>query len=86
MPASALRLSEGLAVKAQRRLLFASGVAKIPAGQIANVRLKLRKVGRQIARTSTRKRIRGAMEIRNSTGTVSSTGIRIKLPFAIRVP
>jgi hypothetical protein len=86
VPASALRLSDDRAAKAQRRLLFASGVASIPAGQIANVKLKLRKAGRQIARTSTRRRIRGVMEIRNSTGAVSSTGIRIRLPRPIRLP
>lgn len=78
--ASALRLSDDPAAKVRRRLLFASGVANIPAGQTANVRLKLRRAGKQIARTSTRRRIRGVMEIRNSTGAVSSTGIRIRLP------
>ncbi|MCA1853782.1 MAG: S8 family serine peptidase, partial [Beggiatoa sp.] len=86
VPASALRLGDDPAAKAQRRLLFASGVANIPAGQIANVKLKLRKSGRLIARTSTRRRLRGVMEIRSSTGTVSSTGICIRLPRPIRLP
>ncbi|MGH8563772.1 MAG: thrombospondin type 3 repeat-containing protein [Gammaproteobacteria bacterium] len=86
VPASALRLSDELAAKVGRRLLFASGVANIPAGQTANVKLKLRTAGKQIARTSKRKRIRGVMEIQNSTGTVSSTRIRIRLPRPIRLP
>ncbi|MGH8473188.1 MAG: S8 family serine peptidase, partial [Gammaproteobacteria bacterium] len=81
VPASALRLSDDPAAKAQRRLLFASGVASIPTGQSRNVKLKLRKAGKQIVRTSTRKRIRGVMEIRNSTtGAVSSTRVRLRLP------
>jgi len=82
----ALRLTDDPAAKAQSRLLFASGIANIAAGRIKNVKLKLRKAGRQISRTSTRRRIRGIMEIRNSTGTVSSTGIRIRLPRPIRLP
>jgi len=81
VPKSALRHSDDPAAKARRRLLFASSVANIPAGQTANVKLKLRKAGKQIAGTSTRKRIRGVMEIRNSTtGAVSSTRVRIRLP------
>jgi len=75
-----LRSSDDQAAKAQRRLLFASGVANIPAGQNANVKLKLRKAGKQLVRTSTRRRIRGVMEIRNSTtGAFSSTRVRIRL-------
>ncbi|MGQ0592337.1 MAG: trypsin-like serine peptidase [Gammaproteobacteria bacterium] len=80
VPASVLRFGDDPAAKAQGRLLFASGVATVPAGQSASMRLKLRKAGRQIVRTSTRRRIRGVMEIRNSTGAVSSTGIRVRLP------
>jgi len=75
----AVRFGDAPAARARGRLLFAAGVTNIPAGQIANVKLKLRKAGRQIASTSTRLRIRGRMEIRNSTGTVSSTPIRIRL-------
>ena len=85
VPRSALRLGDDPAAKAQGRLLFASGATNIPARQIANVRLKVRKAGKQLVRTSTRRRIRGVMKIRNSTGAVSSTRIRIKLPLP-RVP
>jgi len=76
-----LRLGDDPAARARRRLLFASGVSNIPAGRIKNVKLKLRRAGKQIVRTSTRKRIRGVMEIRNSTtGAISSTPVRIRLP------
>lgn len=80
VPKSALRHSDDPAAKARGRLLFASGATNIPAGQIAKVKLGLRKTGKQIVRSSKRKRIRGVMEIRNSTGAVSSTRIRVKLP------
>ena len=50
-----------------------------PAGETANARLRLTKQGKKIVRTSTRKRLRGVMEIRNSAGLVSSTRIRIRL-------
>ena len=78
--ARTVQSSDDQAAKAQRRLLFAAGVSNIPAGQIANVRLKLRRAGKQIVRISTRRRIRGVMEIRNSTGAFSSTPVRIRLP------
>jgi hypothetical protein len=74
------RLPYRVRLKVRRRLLFASRVANIPAGQTANVRLKLRKAGKQIVQTNTRRRIRGVMEMRNSTGAVSSTRVRIRLP------
>lgn len=63
-----------------RRQLFASGATNFPAGQIANVKLGLRKAGKLTARTSKRSRIRGVMEITSSIGAVSSTPIRIRLP------
>lgn len=78
--ARTLRLADDPAAKARGRLLFASGATNIPAGQIANVKLGLRKAGKQIVRSSKRKSIRGVMEIRNSAGIVSSTGLRIRLP------
>ncbi|MCA1682329.1 MAG: hypothetical protein LC700_04290 [Actinobacteria bacterium] len=62
---------------------FAAGVTNVPAGQIANVKLGLRKAGKLITRASTRKRIRGVMEIRTSTGafrSISSIPVRLKLP------
>ena len=76
---SAVRLSEPASTKAPGRIRFASGVTNIPAGATANVRLKPTKQGKKIVRTSTRRSLRGVMEIRNSAGTFSSTRIRIKL-------
>ena len=74
-----MRLGDDRAAKVRRRLLFASGVASIPPGQTANVRLRLRKAGRQIVRTSERRKLRGDADA-NSVETVSSTRIRIRLP------
>ena len=42
---SALRHSDEPVARAQKRLLFAAGATNIPAGQTANVKLKLRKGG-----------------------------------------
>ena len=71
--------TEAASTNAPRRIRFAFGVANVPPGETANVRLKLTKRAKQIVRTSTRRRLRGVMEIRNSAGTVSSTRIRIRL-------
>ena len=71
--------TEAASTTALRRIRFAFGVANVPPGETANVRLRLTKRAKQIVRTSTRRRLRGVMEIRNSVGTVSSTRIRIRL-------
>ncbi len=72
-----LRLSAAASTTAPRRIRFAFGVANVPPGETANLRLRLTKRARQIVRTSTRRRLPGVMEIRNSAGTVSSTPIRM---------
>jgi len=76
---SAARSSEPASTKAPGRIRFAAGITNIPAGATANVRLKPTKQGKKIVRTSTRRSLRGVMEIRNSAGTFSSTRIRIRL-------
>ncbi len=63
----------------RRRIRFAAGVANIPPGETANVRLRLTKRGRRIAETSTRRRLRAVMEIRNSVGGVETVRVRIRL-------
>ena len=72
--------TEAASTKAPRRIRFAFGVANVPPGETANVRLRLTKRAKQIVRTSTRRRLRGVMEIRNAAGTgiVSSTRITIR--------
>ncbi|MGH8577610.1 MAG: choice-of-anchor Q domain-containing protein, partial [Gammaproteobacteria bacterium] len=67
VPANASRLDGGRA--APKRVTFASGVAHIEPGQIANVRIKLTKRGRRIVRTSTRTTLRGRLQIQNPDGT-----------------
>jgi hypothetical protein len=71
--------TEAASTTAPRRIRFAFGVANVPPGETANVRLRLTKRAKQIVRTSTRRKLRGVMEIRNSVGTVGSTRIRIRL-------
>lgn len=68
------------ATKAPRQLLFASGATNIPPGQTKNVRLNLQEAGKQIARTSTQRNIRGVMDIRSSVANFPPTPVRIKLP------
>ncbi len=67
------------AATAQRRIRFATGVAGIFPGTSANVSLRLTKNGRRIVRTSSRKRLRGVMEIRDSAGNIESLRVRIRL-------
>ncbi len=76
---SAARLSEPASTKGPGRIRFAAGITNIPPGATANVRLRPTRQGRRIVRTSTRRSLRGVMEIRNSAGTVTSTRIRIRL-------
>ena len=66
--------------KAPGRLRFAAGVANIPPGANGIVRLKLTRQGRRIVGTTTKRRFRGVLEIRNTPGTAfSNTPIRIRL-------
>jgi hypothetical protein len=72
--ADALRLDGDRA--APKHIRFASGVAHIEPGQIANVRIRLTKRGRRIVRTTTRTTLRGRLQIENPGGT-HETRIRI---------
>ena len=63
---------------APKRIKFASGVAHIEPGQIANVRIKLTPRGRRIVRTTTRTTLRGRLQIHNPGGT-HETAVRIRL-------
>ncbi|MGH8566699.1 MAG: choice-of-anchor Q domain-containing protein [Gammaproteobacteria bacterium] len=77
--AGALRLDDALAANnGSRRIRFASGVANIAPGQTTNVRLRLTTRGRQIVRTSTRKTLRGTLEIQNAGGTFRAA-VRVRL-------
>ncbi|MGH9891499.1 MAG: hypothetical protein ACREA0_05845 [bacterium] len=75
----ALRSSAGASVKA-RRVPFASGAANVPPGQPGNVRLALRKAGRQFLRSGTKKKLNGVMTISNMAGSTVSV-----IPFTIRI-
>ncbi len=77
--AGALRLDEGRAAKVVNRIRFAAGVANIPPGETANVRLRLTKRGRQIVRAGGNRRLGGVMEIRNSIGPVQTVRVRLRL-------
>ncbi|MGH8591832.1 MAG: choice-of-anchor Q domain-containing protein [Gammaproteobacteria bacterium] len=63
---------------APKSILFASGLAPIEPGQIANVRIKLTKRGRRIVRTTTRTTLRGRLQIHNPAGTLE-TRVKITL-------
>lgn len=72
-------LSADRSAKARRRPKFASGIANVPPGQTAIVRLKLTRTGKRIARMG-KKRLNGVMEIRNAAGFIQTTrGIKIRL-------
>jgi hypothetical protein len=61
------------------RIRLASGVTSLPPGEIGNMRLRLTKAGRKIVRTSPRRSLIGAFEIRNSVGAILSFRINIKI-------
>ena len=77
--ASALRLAEDGAAKARRRIRFASAVTNIPAGETANVPLRLTKRGRRTMQAGQNRRLVGVMEIRNSIGPVQTVRVRIRI-------
>jgi hypothetical protein len=80
VPRSALRLSDDGSTRAPRRIRFASGISNIPPGGTADVRLRLTKRGKQVARMVKRRLIRGLLEIRNASGTViGNTPVRIRI-------
>lgn len=78
--ASSLRLNDSPSLRARKRIRFAFGIANIPPGQIANVRLQLTKKGNGIVEKKKRKRLKGVIEIRSAAGfAISSTPVRIRL-------
>jgi len=76
-----VRSSDNALVRASRQIKLAASVANTPPGQTVNVRVRLTPRGRKIARTSTKRRVRGTIEIRDSIGTtiISATSVRIRL-------
>jgi hypothetical protein len=77
---ASVRLVEDGSLRARGRIRFASGVSNIPPGQTEVVRLRLTRAGKQIKKTSSRRVIRGVLQIRNSPGTATTpTPVRIRL-------
>jgi len=75
-----VRLGDEASDKAPRRLRFAAGVTNIPPGANGTVRLKLTRQGKRVVGTTTKRRLRGVIEIRNTPGTaISTTRVTIKL-------
>jgi hypothetical protein len=82
VPRSALRLSDDSSTRAPSRIRFASRISNIPPGATADVRLRLTRTGKQVARRLKRSLIRvtGVLEIRNTAGTViNSTQVKIRI-------
>jgi hypothetical protein len=80
LPRSAVRLADEASEKARGRISFAWGMANIAPGANGTVKLKLTSQGKSIVGTTTKRRLRGVMEIGNTAGTtISSTPIRIRL-------
>jgi len=74
------RLSGEAQARTPKRIRFAAVVANVPPGQTQNVRLRLTKRGKQIAKEKTGKRLRGFLEIRNLAATsVTNTPVTIRL-------
>jgi uncharacterized repeat protein (TIGR01451 family) len=70
----------GDASKAPRTIRFASGVANVPPGQTASVRLRVTKQGKALVRKSRKKRLRGVLQIRSLSGAiVSATPITFRV-------
>ncbi len=77
--APALRGHGSSAARASRRIRFATGVAGIPPGETGMVRLRLTRRGREFVRTTTRRTVRGTLEIQNVTGMVrANVTLRIR--------
>jgi hypothetical protein len=73
------RLSDRPAARAQRRIRFAAVVVNVPPGEARNLRLRVTPRGRRIVRSTTRRILRGVLEIRNSVGGVQNIPIRIRI-------
>ncbi|MGH8512476.1 MAG: hypothetical protein ACREV8_00705, partial [Gammaproteobacteria bacterium] len=77
---AALRRGDGAPDKPPRRIRFALvGIASIPPGETANVRIRLTERGRRIASMGPR-RLGGVIAIRNAAGTATSC-----TPVTIRI-
>lgn len=75
-----VRPREETRAKAPRMIRIASAVTNIPPGATKPVRLKLTNPGRNIVRNNKKRRLKGVIEIRNTTGTViDTTPITIRL-------
>jgi hypothetical protein len=82
LPGSAARLGDEALEKAQHRDTSGScaGVAYIPPAANGTAKLKLTSQGKRVVGTTTKRRVRGVMEIGNMAGTaISSTRITFKL-------
>ena len=76
---AAVRLGDAAPTRAPRRIRFAFGIANVPPGEPANVRLRLTSRGKRIARSGKR-RLSGVIEIRNTPGDIiDSTPVRIRI-------
>ncbi len=74
---SALRFADE--ARAPRRIRFASGIANVPPGETAPVRLRLTRVGREIVETSKKRRLPAFFQVRNTPGDLVETRVRIRL-------
>jgi hypothetical protein len=75
-----VRLGDEASEKAPRRLRFAAASPTSRPDPAGTVKLKLRVRTSASSATTTKRRLRGVMEIRNTAGTaISNTRITIKL-------
>lgn len=62
------------------QFVFGAGVSAVPAGQTANVRIKVKKAGKQFLKTTTKTTVRGTLQVTNLAGGVSASPVRVRLP------
>ena len=74
------RLSDRPAAQVVRsRIRFAAAVVNVPPGETRTVRLRVTPRGKRIVNSGTRRVLRGVLEIRNSSGGIQNTPIRIRI-------
>ena len=73
------RLSDRPAARAASRIRFAAAAVNVPPGETRTVRLRVTPRGRRIVRSTTKRLLRGVLEIRNSVGGIQNTPIRIRI-------
>ncbi len=73
----AVRANNGTPVKASKAIRFATGTTNIPSGGTQEMSLKLTKSGRQLVRTTTKKRLKGVLAIKEIAATVTNTPVTI---------